>query len=269
MTDSSKSDHWGSLASDLGAKPAAESPPPRSAHPEPPPRAEQDARREPPPLPPVAEPDLVLDEAENETVEAPPIPDFLEAVRLERERSEALERAEWPLRLPDEGIDLAHDAGESFRKSREMPLEFSTDVSAAVEAESFESEGSEGGASTERTGRRRRRRRGRRGGRSGRDEAKRDDAKGEHAKSGAASDVSDDSHDDSDDFEDTEHATLYATDDDADSGGDAPRHRNIPTWPEAIGLIVDTNLAARSKSPSAVRGRSRGRGGKRRGRGGK
>ena len=52
---------------------------------------------------------------------------------------------------------------------------------------------------------------------------------------------------------------------------DAPtrrqRHRNIPTWSEAIGMIVDANLEQRAKSPSkpqSSRGRG-GRGGRRRG----
>jgi hypothetical protein len=48
-----------------------------------------------------------------------------------------------------------------------------------------------------------------------------------------------------------------------------PGHRNIPTWDEAIGMIVDTNLQTRSERrrtapPSSrgggsSRGRSRGR----------
>ena len=49
------------------------------------------------------------------------------------------------------------------------------------------------------------------------------------------------------------------------------RHRNIPTWSEAIGMIVDSNLEQRAKSPAkqqSSRGRG-GRGGRRRGGGGK
>lgn len=45
------------------------------------------------------------------------------------------------------------------------------------------------------------------------------------------------------------------------------RHRNIPTWSEAIGMIVDANLEQRARSPSkpqSSRG-GRGRGGRRRG----
>ncbi len=40
-------------------------------------------------------------------------------------------------------------------------------------------------------------------------------------------------------------------------------HRNLPTWSEAIGMIVDANLELRSKSPSKPHS-SRGRGGRRR-----
>jgi len=40
-----------------------------------------------------------------------------------------------------------------------------------------------------------------------------------------------------------------------------PSHRNIPTWEESIGVIVDANLEARSSRPKAARaGGSRGRG---------
>ena len=45
------------------------------------------------------------------------------------------------------------------------------------------------------------------------------------------------------------------------------RHRNLPTWSEAIGMIVDSNLEQRSKSPSkpqSSRGGRGGRGGRRR-----
>jgi hypothetical protein len=46
-----------------------------------------------------------------------------------------------------------------------------------------------------------------------------------------------------------------------------PNHRGIPSWEEAIGMIVATNMEARSKNPHAgpsSRGRGRGRGGRRR-----
>ncbi|HUY90849.1 MAG TPA: hypothetical protein VMV10_19090 [Pirellulales bacterium] len=43
-------------------------------------------------------------------------------------------------------------------------------------------------------------------------------------------------------------------------------HRSIPSWDEAIGMIIATNMEARSKNPGAGGG-PRGRGG--RGRGGR
>ena len=62
-------------------------------------------------------------------------------------------------------------------------------------------------------------------------------------------------------------------DEDESDGEDRPRggsrgrtrHRNLPTWSEAIGMIVDANLEQRAKSPSkpqASRGRGSGRGGR-------
>jgi hypothetical protein len=45
-----------------------------------------------------------------------------------------------------------------------------------------------------------------------------------------------------------------------------PNHRGIPSWEDAIGMIVATNMEARSKNPNAG-GSPRGRGG--RGRGGR
>jgi hypothetical protein len=67
-----------------------------------------------------------------------------------------------------------------------------------------------------------------------------------------------DDQDDQDDQDDD--------DDDSDEGPSTRQrggHRNLPTWSEAIGGIVDSNLESRSKSPSkpsSSRGRDRGRG---------
>jgi hypothetical protein len=47
---------------------------------------------------------------------------------------------------------------------------------------------------------------------------------------------------------------------------DFAEHRGIPTWQEAVGLVVGANMEARAKNPSGSRG-GRGRGG--RGRGGR
>jgi hypothetical protein len=52
-------------------------------------------------------------------------------------------------------------------------------------------------------------------------------------------------------------------DDDHDSddeGRDFKSHKSIPTWSEAIGVIIDANMESRAKNP-ATGGSSRGRGG--------
>ena len=59
--------------------------------------------------------------------------------------------------------------------------------------------------------------------------------------------------------------------DDADmedeGGGEHSIHRRIPTWQEAVGLLVDANMASRAANPE--RGGGRGRGGRGGGRGGR
>jgi hypothetical protein len=49
-----------------------------------------------------------------------------------------------------------------------------------------------------------------------------------------------------------------------------PTHRKIPTWQDAVGVLIDANMASRANSPDRDRDRGdrgRGRGG--RGRGGR
>jgi ribonuclease E len=41
-------------------------------------------------------------------------------------------------------------------------------------------------------------------------------------------------------------------------GGDVPTHKKIPTWEEAVGILIDANMAGRG--PERDRGRGRGRG---------
>ena len=53
--------------------------------------------------------------------------------------------------------------------------------------------------------------------------------------------------------------------DDADEGdegrgGDVPTHKKIPTWNEAVGILIDANMASRANSPDRDHGRGRGRG---------
>lgn len=46
-----------------------------------------------------------------------------------------------------------------------------------------------------------------------------------------------------------------------------PTHRKIPTWQEAVGILIEANMAVRTNNPE--RDRDRGRGGRGRGRGGR
>jgi hypothetical protein len=45
-----------------------------------------------------------------------------------------------------------------------------------------------------------------------------------------------------------------------ESHGGVPTHKKIPTWDEAVGILIDANMAARANSPDRDRGRGRGRG---------
>jgi len=74
----------------------------------------------------------------------------------------------------------------------------------------------------------------------------------------------------------TNEGKAAAASDHDEDGADSPatprtaaksraRHRNLPTWAEAIGVIVETNLQQRSKTPAKPSSpRGRGRGGRRR-----
>jgi hypothetical protein len=82
--------------------------------------------------------------------------------------------------------------------------------------------------------------------------------------------------DDDDDDDDDDHELAVSgdsdmdDDSDADEGGRRSAHKNIPTWSEAIGVMVETNMQSRKSSPQRPsgsrergRGRGRGRGGRR------
>jgi ribonuclease E len=292
MTDSSKSDHWGSLASNLGAAPENDPAPqdqPTSsveeaaAEPATPPENETPAPGTS--APPVAEPKTAAPEiavgfdlppavdivAESAEVEPPPLPDFIESVRREAERSEAIESTEWPLKIPDENATPVHDAGASIRTSPEPPLDLVSDSDTdAADTEATTGEGeSTGDATEEKTGRRRRRRRGRRGGRKrGEDQSKSDQGESPSDSPASVSTAPVAETDAPEAATASDDADAEDAEDAGETSSDRPKHRNIPTWPEAISMIVDSNLEARSTSPSADhgRGRGRGRGGRRRGR---
>jgi hypothetical protein len=55
---------------------------------------------------------------------------------------------------------------------------------------------------------------------------------------------------------------LQGIADEADEGrpGDVPTHKKIPTWDEAVGILIEANMASRANNPERERGRGRGRG---------
>jgi hypothetical protein len=60
--------------------------------------------------------------------------------------------------------------------------------------------------------------------------------------------------------------------DEGEDGGESPRigFRNIPTWHDAIGVMIEKNMESRARNPGGPRGPGgRGRGGRDRGRGGR
>lgn len=76
--------------------------------------------------------------------------------------------------------------------------------------------------------------------------------------------------DDDEDDEDQLLAPIGGHDDEDDSDDDhdfKAQHRGIPSWDEAIGLIVAANMEARARNPSGPSGGQRGRRGQGRGRG--
>jgi hypothetical protein len=42
-------------------------------------------------------------------------------------------------------------------------------------------------------------------------------------------------------------------------GGDVPTHKKIPTWDEAVGTLIDANMANRGSDRDRGYGRGRGR----------
>jgi len=55
---------------------------------------------------------------------------------------------------------------------------------------------------------------------------------------------------------------LQGIADEGDEGrpGDVPTHKKIPTWDEAVGILIEANMANRASNPERERGRGRGRG---------
>ena len=55
-----------------------------------------------------------------------------------------------------------------------------------------------------------------------------------------------------------------ALEDDAEQGGEGGPavHKKIPTWQDAVGILIDANMAARANSPQREHRGRRGRGGR-------
>jgi ribonuclease E len=63
------------------------------------------------------------------------------------------------------------------------------------------------------------------------------------------------------DDEPDEDLQAVGMDDDDSGDGGSPSHKKIPTWEEAVNLLIDANMASRANSPDrGDRGRGRGRG---------
>jgi hypothetical protein len=56
-----------------------------------------------------------------------------------------------------------------------------------------------------------------------------------------------------------EDLQLETEEADEGRGGDVPTHKKIPTWDEAVGILIDANMANRANNPDRDRGRGRGR----------
>lgn len=150
----------------------------------------------------------------------------------------------------------ADSEGESNENTdREERAESLSKESAAADSEA----GEEGAAPEKRRRRSRGRSRGR--SRSKDDQELSSEEEDSQIKQRVASQLGEDDEDD-----DQEDDMLDDDDDSPLTGSNRPSHRNLPTWDEAIGVIVDMNLSQRSKAPdkqSSNSSRGRGRGGRR------
>jgi hypothetical protein len=164
----------------------------------------------------------------------------------------------------------ADDDREDRSPEADDELSLSRDVDEIGEEEE-EREGEAAGEEGERPARRRRRRR-RRGDKPKEAEERVASRAGSNGESGQR-DVEEEDEDENED-EDKEPAGLRDDghdEDEDDDDDESPRnvHKNIPTWSEAISVMVETNLLSRKNAPSRPSGpRERGRGGRGRGRGG-
>lgn len=148
-------------------------------------------------------------------------------------------------------------------ETSEEPEEEREEEEPATASESAESEPSE-----RRPRRRRRRGASRRAEKGPREESARDDrVNAEPPGDEEEDELETDNLHDSDDFEDEDHEEGEEGE---EGEGKSARigFRNIPTWGEAVGIIIATNMESRAKNPGSGRsqGGNRGRGGNRPGR---
>ncbi len=277
MTDHHKGDHWGELASVLGAevredaladrprpterelaaRQAATAPRAKADRPRrPKPSASWDAladslgiepsqpvaapRENPPPV-------SASDAEAARTTESLPEPWKEAPASLGREPTvlPAHESASFGKVERDEPQELFHDGSEGHSGGA-SPCDVPRPTDDAPWPTTAEGE-EEGSAEAESKERRQSKR--------GRSRRRRKKADGHAAETGIKPDSAADTDFDTDD--DIGHDTL-------DDKADAPGHRSIPVWHEAVGLIVARNLESRAKRPNG--GHSQPRGGRRSGR---
>jgi ribonuclease E len=171
----------------------------------------------------------------------------------------------------DDAIDLSLDDedDEDDVEEEEDGAEAASDAAAATEPAVVEAEGDEPRR------RRRRRRRRRKPGKNGADEAAAAEPAADTRRSGAPPEAAEDEQDlaeelldDADDRHEDEHdEDLHADDHHEDDEDDddlltlGVKHRKIPTWDEAVGVVISANMESRAKNPgNGPRGRGRGRG---------
>ncbi|MFV2067615.1 MAG: hypothetical protein ACC645_11605 [Pirellulales bacterium] len=265
MTEPEHSNHWKSLAEDLGADPSDTEPqPPVDSDPETPPQPKPQKRRAAATVPsPTSDWDGLAKRLRVEGEEqADPHVDTASADEVAPPSDSQA--------VPDDVLDEDTVAAAVTRVVEEVAeenIDFGDtdtegDGNLAPNATDASTEATD---EADRPTRRRRRRRPRR--RSGRNKASANDTARNGAETSGAEDDSEAMSDEAVVAESAPDATDGPDDsqeanEDSDDSGKSPRpsHRNIPTWDEAIGVIVDANIEARSSRPKSARaGGSRGR----------
>jgi hypothetical protein len=177
-----------------------------------------------------------------------------------RPEGEELTTIDNSLDSPLDAEVLDFDAVEGEMGEATQTLGESSDVADGSAVE----EGTDTGSDTEPKRKRRRRRR-RGSGRKSREGATK---AGEEDAIRASNERDADEDDDGDDDSVAGPGTRLGDDDDHEGHLDKNSHRAIPSWQDAIGMIVAVNMEARAKSPRGDRPRGRGRGRGQGGRGG-